>query len=215
MSEPADTAPAGSRRPSRLRPWLLAALAAAILFVAGQQLWIRRGEPAFPGVARAADVARIEMARGRDQVVLAKRTDTGAWAVLSAADAPGNDARIAATIAALAGLRGEIAPDGGAGRAIEPMEIRLSDADGNVLGHARLRPGLVERVDDGVAVAVSDLPALPLWQSAWSDLEPPRIAPEDIVAVRRLGPDGPAPIGQDGAAAVADMLSRLTPQGFV
>lgn len=211
-----DGAAHGDGRPRRrLRPWLLAALAAAIIVVAGQQLWLRRGEPAFPGVARASDVARIEMARGREQVVLARRADTGAWAVLSAADAPGNEQRIAGTIAALADLRGTVAADGGARPSIEPMEIRLSDADGKVLGHARLRPGVVERVDDGVAVAVTALPALPLWQSAWADLAPPRIAPDEIIAVHRLGPDGRVAMAPQDAAAVGEMLGRLSAQGFV
>lgn len=200
--------------PRRLRPWLLAALALSILVVGTQQLWLRRGEPVFPDAGGADAVHRIELARGRDQVVLGRRADTGAWAVLSAADAPGNGPRIEATLTALLALRGGAAPVAD-GEAVEPMEIRLSAADGTVLGHAKLRPGGAERVSDGMRIAVERFPALPLWQSAWADLEPPRIATGDIVAAHRIGPDGRSSLTAAETATIAAMLERLSDDGFV
>jgi hypothetical protein len=200
---------------NRLRPWLLAALLLAVVLVAAQQWWIRRGDTLFPDLDRVEQVAKVEMARGREQVVLARRADTGAWSVLSAADAPGNEARITATLQALKGLRGKGEPGGAEDPRIEPLELRLSDASDRVLGHARILPGKAIRAEDGMVIPLEQMPALPLWQSAWSDLEPPRIRPADIVAVHRIGPNGRELLDDGGKAAVADMLDTLTAQGFM
>jgi hypothetical protein len=141
-----------------------------------------RGVAPFPGLEPDA-VHRVEMARGRHQVVLARRADTGRWAVLSAADAPAHEDRIARLLDALHDMRGTPADRAGPG---EALEIRLSAADGSVLGHAAIRPGAVTPLPEGSPLAVADLPAFPLWQSAWADVAAPRIPPAEIVAVRRL-----------------------------
>ena len=106
---------------------VLLALLLAPLLIFGVQLARRQSgaEQLLPGLDPDA-VARIELARGREQVVLGRRQDTGAWEVLSAADAPGNAARITATLDKLAGLKGRTVPEGTPLQRREPLEIRLA-----------------------------------------------------------------------------------------
>ncbi len=198
-----------------VRHVLLALLLAPVL-IFGVQLARRQAgtELLLPDLDRTS-VARIELARGREQVVLGKRMDTGAWEVLSAADAPGNDQRIGATIDRLATLRGRPLPQGTPRQQREPLEIRLSDARGRVLGHAAFWTGEAARLPGGTRLAVGSAPPLPLWQSAWASLTPPRIAPEDVALVERLTPEGPVALPTDAAVGVAKTLAGLTPTDFV
>lgn len=166
-----------------------------------------RGDGLFPGLQPDA-VHRVEMARGRQQVILARRADTGRWAVLSAADAPARDDRVLRLLDGLAGIRGKPVTDRGRG---EPLEIRLSAADGTILGHAAIRPGIATRLPEGTALAVTGLPALPLWQSAWADVTAPRIAPTDIVGVRRGG----QPADEDALTAARRLATGLSARGLV
>jgi hypothetical protein len=198
-----------------VRHVVLALLLAPILLFGAQILLRGAGtDRLFPGVD-AGDVARLELARGRDQVVLAQRMDTGRWEVLSAADAPGDEARISAAITALVGLKGRPVPDGTPPIRREPLEVRLSDSKGRVLGHAAFWNGEAARLPDGARLAVADLPALPLWQSPWSSLKPPAIKPGDVAAVERLTPDGPVVLPTEAAVEVARMLGDLQATDFV
>jgi hypothetical protein len=189
-------------------------LAPVILF--GAQILQREAgaERLLPGV-EADKVARVELARGREQVVLARRMDTGQWEVLSAADAPGDAARIGAAIEALVALKGRPVPEGAPPPRREPLEVRLSDQTGEVLGHAGFWTGEAARLPSGKRIVVADTPALPLWQSAWSSLRPPVIVPGEVAAVERLTPDGPVALSTDEAVAVARLLGGLSATDFV
>lgn len=195
---------------------VLLALLLAPLLIFGIQLARREAgtERLLPDLDKGA-VARIELARGREQVVLGKRMDTGAWEVLSAADAPGNAGRIAATIDRLAALKGRPLPEGTPPQRREPLEIRLSDAKGRVLGHAAFWTGEAARLPGGARLAIDSAPPLPLWQSAWASLTPPRIEPGEVAAVERLTPEGPVALSTDAAVEVARMLGSLTATDFV
>jgi hypothetical protein len=198
-----------------VRAVLLALMLAPLLIfgarLARQDVGTERLLPALEADA----VARIEIARGREQVVLARRLDTGGWELMSAADAPGNAARIDATVAELARLKGRPVPADAPRQRREPLEIRLSDARGRVLGHAAFWANEAARLPDGARLAVDAVPALPLWQSAWARVEPPRIAAEQVAAVERLTPQGPVALSTDAAVGVAKMLGGLQATDFV
>lgn len=171
-----------------------------------------------PGLPGADSVWRIEMARGRDQVVLARRADTGGWIIASAADAPGNAARIEALIDRLRRLSG--LPLEGPPSAREALEVRLSGRDGRVLGHAGFLTGAAQARDSagrpaGPWIALAQTPALPLWPSAWSSLEPPRIEAARVAGVDRIRVGGRERLAVAEAARVALRLERLSPVGFV
>lgn len=195
--------------------WLVLLLLLVPMLLVGLPLALRhvRSEQLVPGLD-AADVARIEIARGCEQVVLARRMDTGAWELLSAADAPGDPARIAATLERLEALRGVPAASPSAKSRREPLELRLSDRRGEVLGHVAFWAGTARQLPDGPLLAVEETPALPLWPSAWSVLRPPRIAAADVAQVARLTPAGSEPLPDAAAARVARMLERLSPGDF-
>lgn len=174
----------------------------------------RATAPVLPGL-EPDRVARIELARGREQVVLARRQDTGAWEILSAADAPGDEDRIARTLAALKALRGVPAAPGTAAPAAEPLELRLSDADGATLAAAGFHAGEAVQRPSGTRLALKAVPALPLWPSAWSSLEPPAIPVERIAAVERLTAQGPVPLDSEQTVAAATLLAGLSARDFV
>lgn len=198
-----------------VRVVLLALLLAPLLIFGVQHLRREAGTQALlPGLDRAA-VARIEIARGREQVVLARRLDTGAWELLSAADAPADAARIADAIDRLAKLKGRPLPADTPAQTREPLEVRLSDERGVPLGHAAIWHSEAAQLPSGVRLAIADAPALPLWQSAWSSLRPPRIPAAEVAVVERLAPGGPVPLPTDEAVRVAKMLDRLAPEDFV
>ncbi|MFN7399973.1 MAG: hypothetical protein ACK5SX_13170 [Sandaracinobacter sp.] len=194
---------------------LLVLLLAPVLIFGARLLRQEVGaERLLPGLERDA-VARIEIARGREQVVLARRLDTGAWEVLSAAEAPGDAARIAATIDRLARLKGKPLPPGKPPQSREPLQVRLSDAKGTSLGHAAFWTYEAARLPGGERLAIADAPALPLWQSAWSSLQPPRIVAGEVAAVERLTAEGPVALSTDAAVEVARMLGGLQATDFV
>lgn len=198
------------------RALVLALLLAPVLLLGGLEL--RRTlatERLLPGVGAPSEVARVEIARGRDQVVLARRMDTGAWEILSAADAPGDAARIEAAITRLAALRGEPLPPGAPPPRREPLQVRLSDKAGNELGHAAFWTAEGQALPDGARLALAVPPALPLWPSAWTSLEPPRIDPADVAGAQRLSADGPAEVPLSETVAVADMLGSLSARDFM
>jgi hypothetical protein len=171
-----------------------------------------------PDLPGADAVVRIEMARGRDQVVLARRADTDGWIVASAADAPGDVARIEALVSRLGRLSGP--PLEGPPSPREPLEVRLTGRDGRVLGHAGFLTGAAQARDGsgrpaGPWIALSQTPALPLWPSAWSSLTPPRIVAAQVAHVDRIRADGRERLPVPEAARVALRLERLSAVGFV
>jgi hypothetical protein len=170
--------------------------------------------PLMPGL-QPDEVARIELARGREQVVLARRADTGAWEILSAADAPADAARIARTLAELKALRGPPIPAGTPPPRAEALELRLSDARGETLGAAGFWSDQAAARPPGPRIALARPPALPLWQSAWSTLGPPPIPVERIAAIERLTPEGPVLLDSGQTGAAATLLAGLGPKDFV
>lgn len=175
----------------------------------------RTHELLLPGVGAPDEVARIEIARGREQVVLARRQDTGTWEILSAADAPGDTARIEAAIRRLGDLRAAPVADGAPPPQREPLEVRLSGRDGKELGHAAIWTDEARRLPDGPRLALEVPPALPLWPSAWSSLKPPVIHPAAVARVERLSDAGAVTLPTEAAVEVAAMLGSLSPKDFM
>ncbi len=198
------------------RTLVLALLLLPILLFGGRELRRTLGtERLLPDLGAPSQVARIEVARGRDQVVLARRMDTGAWEILSAADAPGDAARIEATIERLAALRGEPVPPDIPPQGREPLQVRLSDKAGRDLGHAAFWTGEGRALPDGARLALASQPPLPLWPSAWTSLVPPVIDPATVAGAQRLSADGPANLPLEQTVAVARMLGALSARDFM
>lgn len=189
-----------------LLPFLLLAIGLARTTVGTERL--------LPMLSEASDVGRIELARGREQVVLVRRLDTGAWVLASAADAPGDVARVEAAIEALARLRGRPVADGAPAPRREPLRVRIEGREGIILGDAALWADEAHALPDGPRLAIVAPPALPLWQSAWSSLEAPRIDPNDVVAAQRIGPGGPEALPEAERKAIAALLARLDTREF-
>ncbi len=204
---------------TRLVPLLLIVLP-ILLFGVALLRPVDRADRLFPALGQPATIARIELARGTAQVVLARRADTGDWAVLSAADAPGDARRIDALLDALARARTWPLPDGQSADPREPVELRLTRADGSVAGHVGVWEGQAERRDaggrpEGARLAVSGLPALPLWQSAWAAIEMPELAAASVARMERLDAGARIPVDPAATAETALALERLGQQDFV
>jgi hypothetical protein len=199
----------------RTRHLVLALLLAPLLALALSLGLSRAGTRLLlPGLDPAA-VARVELARGREQVVLQKRLDTGGWQILSAADAPGDSARIEAMLQALAGLRGRPLADGSRAPAREPLQLRLLDAEGDQLGHAAFWAGEAQTLPSGPRLTLEKAPALPLWASAWSSLKPPQLDIAKLEEVQALTPEGPRSLPPEAVGAAARVLLSLGPGDFV
>lgn len=172
-------------------------------------------EALFPDMPGAKDIGRIEIARGTEQIVLHRKLDTGAWVLLSADDAPGDKARIEAVLKALRDLRGTpVATDTPLPRR-EGLELRLSDRKGREVGHAVFWTGQASRLPEQRRLDLRKIPALPLWPSAWSTLEPPKIAADDIVSATRITPGTAVALAEPEVRALAKLLSELSATGFV
>lgn len=193
----------------------LMAVLAALPFLVLTVVLVRREaftRPLMPDLPAVEQVARIEMARGREQVVL-ERDRLGAWVVVSAADAPGDARKVATLVGELAAIR--LAGDTAAPPRREPLEIRLSDFAGREVGRAAFAPGLVITRPDGEAYPLARTPALALWPSAWSTLRAPVLTPAQVRSVTLVGPEGARPLGTLDGKAWADALSRVRAEGFV
>jgi len=199
------------------RRGLVLALALLPFIIFGlQALWrATQTEVLFPAMPGARDIGRIEIARGTEQVVLHRKLDTGAWVLLSAEDAPGDKARIEATLEALRALRGEPVAAGMPAPRREGLELRLSDRKGREVGHAIFWTGEASRLPDRRRLGLQQIPALPLWPSAWSTLQPPKIAPEDIVSATRISPGKAEPLSASQVRALSNLLAGLSATGFV
>lgn len=179
-------------------------LAATLVF--GAVLLLRSGR-----LADAPAVTRVELAQGRDQLVLEARRDTGAWVLASAHDAPGDPERIAAFVEAVRNLEEGAPAERPAG---DPVEVRLTAEDGTVIRHLALWPGIAEARPIGRPFT-STLPVPDLRPSAWSRLAPPAIDPAGIVAARRITPAGATELDAAALAALAAELAALSADGWV
>lgn len=177
-------------------------------------------------------VGQIEIAHGDELLLLVRArsgsgtgsgTGTGqvaepgeSWQIRSAADAPGDALRIEALLTRLAGLTGAplAAAADAALRRPAMAVVRLRDADGGRLAEVEFGDGVARVLPDGPELAIARTPALPLWASAWSSLQPPVLPLDRVARVSRLTPDGLRPLGDRDAARVVRILSRLTAQGF-
>ena len=196
------------------RGLVLALILAPMLLLGAQQLWRTGGtQPLLPGLD-PDQVARLELRRGEARVLLARGPD-GGWIIPSAADAPADPARIAMALDRLEDLRGRPVAAGAAADAREPLTIRLSGADGQLLGEADFWTTEAEARPGGERLTIAKPPALPLWPSAWSRLEAPRVPADRIAAVEELTPDGPKLLPPDATVEVARMLADLTAKDFV
>jgi len=167
-------------------------------------------------------VAEIELSHGDQSLLLRKRAGIGPWEILSAADAPGDAARIGTLLDSLARLEGrpiEQDSESGPGNAA-PVEVRLAGPDGTVIarlafwsGHARRLDG--SPLDGGPLLAVREAPLLPLWASPWSNLRPPKIDSTRLARAERITPEGLRPLDDGTAAAIALVLGKLTAVQFV
>ena len=197
------------------RGLVLALVLLPFLIFGGAALWRTLGTQAvFPDLGRVGAVARIEIARGTDQVVLGRRAN-GAWVLLSADEAPGDAARIEATLHTLQALRGVPTAAGTPLPRREGLEIRLLDKDGGTLGHARFWTDQVSVMPDETRLDIAKAPALPLWPSAWSTLQPPAIRADAVVSARRITPAGATDLPPDAVVALGRLLAGLSAKDFV
>ncbi len=183
-----------------------------------------------------AAVAEIELSHGEESLLLRKRAGIGPWEIRSAADAPGDAARIGALLDQLAGLEGRpvdgaAAPEGPPIEtpAAAPIEVRLADADGRAIARLAFWNGEARRLVpegatagnpasspvNGPLLKLRANPLLPLWPSPWSNLQPPKIDSSRLARVERITRAGPQPLDDGAAAGVALILGKLTAVQFV
>lgn len=163
-----------------------------------------------------AQVARIELSHGEQNLVLA-RQGPQKWLIPSAADAPADSARIEAALDRLAALEGKPAgdPAPASGPKREPVIVRLLDAKGSALAEAAFWTHEAHALPDGPRLSVSKPPALPLWPSAWSSQKAPQIDAAKVLKAERLTAAGPVALSDAEAAKVAAILGRLSATDFV
>ncbi|WP_448578967.1 hypothetical protein [Thermaurantiacus sp.] len=165
------------------------------------------GSRAFPDLADPDAPQRIELARGREQLVLHRRQDTGQWEIASADDAPADARRVEALVRGLLRVRPGEAVAAPAG---EPLALRVSDARGRTLAEAHLWPGRIRPLPEGTT-RIADLPMPPLAPQHWSTLKAPGLG--RIGRISRLGPEGLQPLGGPEAEALTRAL-RALPASF-
>lgn len=186
----------------RARPILLAALALGLLALG--VVLLRPRDTLFPALDPAAAL-RIEMAQGRDQLVLARPGPTAEWSILSADDAPADAAKVAGLLQRLARL----APgDAGAAPAGAPLDLRVTGAGARVLAEGRLWPGAVA-TPGAPPRAAPGLHLPDLAPSGWSTLAPPALPAAAVVSAARVTPAGPAPLSPAATARLAGALAAL------
>lgn len=200
------------------------------LLVFGARAWQDRAsqELLLPGLDPLA-VAEIELSHGEQELLLKKRVGNGPWEIRSAADAPGDAARIGALLEELATLKGrpqEAAPAQSDPGKADAIEVRLSDADGRSLGRLAFWNGRARRfadgnflvdgtlAEDGPVLSLRQMPLLPLWASPWSSLQPPRIDSTRLAKVERITPGGLQPLDDGVTAGMALILGKLTAVQF-
>ena len=193
---------------------VLALLLLPLLVFGGAAVWRTMTSAAvFPDLPDADDITRIEIARERQQVVLARQPG-GRWLLISADDAPGDAARISTTIRELRAMRGTMVAAGAPSQRREGVEVRLTDRSGAVVGHARFWTDEAMRLPAQQRLTIADAPALPLWPSAWSSLRPPAIAADALVSARRITPAGATELSRPAVRALGAQLAGLSASGF-
>ncbi|MFA7439519.1 MAG: hypothetical protein WCZ66_00970 [Sphingomonadaceae bacterium] len=174
-----------------------------------------RGTNLFPDLEPAA-VAHIELSHRGSGLRLERRED--GWILPSAANAPGDTARIERLLLALTHIAGEPLATEDTPRTA-PLTVILRDSGGKILGIAAFRNGEAARlISDGTVISrlsIAQLPALPLWPSAWSSLEPPAIPRDSVRQIWLTGGAAPMAMNAADTATVANILSRLSAQNFV
>lgn len=182
-------------------------------------------EPLLPGLD-VAQVAQVEIAHGADLLLLVRARNGGAgagaerWQIRSAADAPGDALRIDGLLRRIAQLQGTPldaaaqAAARAADRSGAVAVVRLRDATGGRIAEIEFGDGLARVLPDGPALAIARGPALPMWASAWSSLQPPVLPLDRVARVARLTANGLQPLGDRDAARVVRILSRLSAHGF-
>ena len=196
--------------------WLVLAVLLAPMLLLGALLW--RDNAGTQALMRDIDreaVAGIELSREGERVVLARKAGTGGWEIPSAADAPADEARIRRSLDELLALRGRPVAANAPEQQRAPLTVRLSDADGKALGEAAFWAGEAQRLPDGERLSLAKTPALPVWPSAWSTLQAPRIPADRIAAVEELGEDGPKALSAEATVQVAKILADLGAKDFV
>jgi hypothetical protein len=185
------------------RRLLLAGLAGALL-IAALFAWRPWGR-LFPELAPEAAL-RIELARGRDQLVLGRPGPTAGWSLLSAEDMPGDPARVEAFLGELdrLGVGAEVPAPG-----TPPTDLRVTGADGAVLAEARLWPGTIALPPGWKPRAAPELspPDLSPWR--WSTVRPPALRAGDVAAAWRITPGGAVPLSPPERATLAAALAAL------
>ena len=161
-----------------------------------------------------ADVHQIDLSHAGQKLILT-RQDDGKWVIPSAADAPADAARIEAALQRLSKLEGEPLDAKTPPPPRDPVVVRLAGKDGKPLAETAFWSREGRALPDGPRLAIDKAPALPLWPSAWSTQQPPRISPADVLKVERLTPDGPVALPDAAAADIAAMLGRLSAGDFV
>lgn len=201
-----------SRSGGRGVAWVVAAL--PFLILALLALFQDQGTRLFPDLDPAT-VTHVELSHQGNALHLQRQGD--GWILVSAANAPGDTVRIGRLLTALARITGEPLASLPAPRT-PPLVVTLRDEGGAILGKAAFRSGEAARLmPDGSMVsriAVARLPALPLWPSAWSSLEPPEITRDTIRHIWLTGGAAPMELNAADTAIVADILSRLSAHGF-
>lgn len=157
---------------------------------------------------------RIELSHERQTLILVRQDEKAPWLIETAAMAPADPDRVNAALARWAALDGKSTGAGAAVPPRPPVTLRLKDGRDRTLAQAAFWSGAARRLPDGWLVAIPKPPALPLWPSAWSSVQPPRLDPSLIVKAERLMASGPVALSDAATADIAAMLGRLSAGDF-
>ena len=197
------------------RRLVLALLLAPVIFFAFLGFRDQLGREKLVPRFEAADVARIELSHDGQQLALARNPADGKWSIPSAADAPGDAARIEAALQRLARLEGRPLDPATPAPSRAPVKVRLLDSEGKPLAESAFWSHEARALPNGPRLQIEKPPALPFWPSAWSSQQAPRIDPAKVVKVERLTAEGPEALPDSAAAEVVKMLGRLSAVNFV
>ncbi len=194
------------------RAFALALIVAPMVLLAGLIGWQRLGQDSLLPGLDVADVEMIELERAGEKLVIIREGE--GWIIPSAADAPGDSARIERALDGLKAARGTPLGEKGEARR-EPLKLRLLGRNGKPVAEAAFWTGVGQSLPDGPLLQLVAMPALPSWPSAWSSLQAPRVDPATVASVAQLTTDGIEPLDANAAVAVAKMLGGLSATGFV
>jgi hypothetical protein len=195
--------------------WIPAALVALPFVLVALLLSVAGGRAHLVPDLDPARVARIRIDHGARHLDMVRGPE--GWRIASAADAPADERRIAAFLDRLARTVSREAPAPMTPGL--PIDLRLLDDEGALVGAVRLRPGAAQPLaaspsDPQAWKAVARMPPVPTWPSAWTSLDPPRIAASAVVRVEQLGPQGPVRLDPPAGTRVAQALAGLTARDF-